>query len=84
MLEGLQVKSGEPVYVTPEPFRLLLPPTDDEMIDMLGQLSTNFAVAFDGLSDTLFEKVRKAEVWDKLKDLWDTLANGGKHSSHTL
>ena len=75
-LENLQVKSDEPVYATPEPFPKLELPSNDEMYDMLGQLSTNKAVAFDGLSDTLFEKVRREEVSDKLKDLWHALADG--------
>jgi len=49
---------------------------------MLKQLSTNKAVAYDGLSDILFERTRRAEVSGKLKNLWETLADEDVYPIH--
>jgi len=74
-LQSIQVKDGEPKYDEPIPFPKLGPPSRGEMFDMLHQLSTGKATAFDGVTDVIFEKVLKDEVAEKLEDIWDTLAN---------
>jgi len=74
-LQDLQVSDTEPRYDKPSPFPKLGPPSREDMLVMLRQLSTNKAMAFDGMTDVLFEKTHEVEVAEKLKDLWDTLAD---------
>jgi len=56
------------------PFPKLGAPSKDEMFDILHQLSTYKAMAFDGVTDVSFEKRHRDEFAEKLKDLWDILA----------
>ena len=75
-LRKIQLKEDEPMYSEEEPFPWLGEPTDEEMTDMLRQLSTNKALAFDGVTDILFSKEYRTVTGHKLKNLWNVLAQG--------
>jgi len=68
------VQLNEPVYSKPEPFPRLDEPSEEEMEDMLRQLSTNKAIAFDGVTDLIFNKSWRYQVKCKLQNLWNVLA----------
>ena len=81
-LKTLQTKDDELVYMQPEPFPTLNELTTQEMEKILNTLSTNKAVAYDGLSDIMFEGKWKKLAVIKLRDLWDVLAAG--HEIHPI
>jgi len=73
-LRKMQVKEDEPVYSVKEPFPMLEEPSEEEMLDMIRQLSTNKALAFDGVTYILFNKEWREITSNKLKNLWSALA----------
>jgi len=70
-LKSIQLKEDEPQYTKPEPFPKLPPVTEDEMESMLDHLSTNKAIAYDGMTDTIFNKTWKEQAKKKLITTWD-------------
>ena len=74
-LKTLQTKEDEVLYSQPIPFPVLKELTIQEMEQILEVLSTHKAVAYDGLSDVMFEGKWKKQTMFKLRDLWDVLAS---------
>jgi len=75
-LKSLQTKEDEVEYLQPSPFPVLDEVTKHDMDQIFNSLSTEKAVAFDGLSDIMFGGEWKELAKIKLKDLWDALAIG--------
>jgi len=73
-LKTIQTKEGESEYLTPLPFPRLDALSMKGMEEVISSLSTNKAIAYDGLSDVMFNREWKELTTYKLRDLWDTFA----------
>ena len=68
-IRSMQIKDTEPKFTEPLAFPPLPDLTTEEMLSLIERLSTNKALAFDGVSDILFQEPYKAEAAEKLKDI---------------
>ena len=69
-LKKQQVVENEPQYDNPIDFPKLPPLNESEMMEIVGRLSTNKAIAYDGITDILFTKENEAKTINILKDIW--------------
>jgi len=73
-LQKIQVKEDQPKYELPTPFPILPLPSEHEMEYMLSNLTSDKALSFDGITDSIFKKEYREEVKEKFKTLWNDFA----------
>ena len=69
-LRRLQTSETEPQYSEPHPFPNLTPLSTTEMDYILSKIYDGKAIAFDGITDTLFSKDNKSMTAKKLNNIW--------------
>ncbi len=84
VMKKTQQVETEPFYNGKIPFPRLKEPSLNEMWEILDIMSTNKAIAFDGLSDIMFKgsQEEKMIVASKLKDIWSTPWEGNANEDN--
>jgi hypothetical protein len=72
VMKKAQLKEDQPMYNEPIPFPTLPKLTYEECQEIIDKISHGKAIAFDGVSDCLFDNKNKAKTAKVFRDLWNS------------